>query len=75
MEDTATPMPGVSNYQIILRLLRFMKPLNGSMFISLSARVIKLVGQAAVLGIAAASVGIYVLNSEPGIVNWNVIRM
>lgn len=73
MEDTATPMPGVSNYQIILRLLRFMKPLNGSMFISLSARVIKLVGQAAVLGIAAASVGIYVLNSEPGIVNWNVI--
>ena len=49
MEATSTPMPGVSNYQIILRLLKFMKPLNWYMFLSLSARVIKLVGQAAVL--------------------------
>jgi ATP-binding cassette subfamily B protein len=73
LESTATPMPGVSNFQIIRRLLNFMKPLNGWMFISLSARVIKLCGQAAVLGIAAASVGIYVLNSEPGVVNWDVI--
>jgi len=73
MEATATPMAGVSNYQIIRRLLRFMKPLNAWMFLSLSSRVIKLCGQAAVLGIAAASVGIYVYASEPGIVNWSVI--
>lgn len=73
MQDTATPMPGVSNYQIIRRLLQFMKPFNGAMTMSLAARVIKFCGQAAVLGIAAASVGIYVQNSEPGIVNWSVI--
>ena len=73
LEATATPMPGVSNFQIIRRLLGFMKPFNGAMTISLIARVIKLCGQAAVLGIAAASIGLYVQNSEPGIVNWDVI--
>ncbi|MBT8442414.1 MAG: ABC transporter ATP-binding protein/permease [Gammaproteobacteria bacterium] len=71
--DTGTPMPDVSNYQIIKRLLRFMKPFNWAMTISLLARVIKFCGQAAVLGIAAASVGIYVENAEPGIVNWGII--
>ncbi len=73
LQNTATPMPGVSNYQIIRRLLQFMKPFNGAMTLSLAARVIKFCGQAAVLGIAAASVGIYVQNSEPGVVNWSVI--
>jgi len=73
MEATGTPMPGVSNYQIIRRLLGFMKPFNGAMTMSLIARVIKLCGQAAVLGIAAASIGIYVQNAEPGVVNWSVI--
>jgi len=71
--DTGTPMPNVSNYGIIKRLLSFMKPFNGAMTISLIARVIKLCGQAAVLGIAAASIGIYVQNSEPGVVNWSLI--
>jgi len=66
-------MPGVSNFQIIRRLLGFMKPFNGAMTISLIARVIKLCGQAAVLGIAAASIGLYVQNSEPGVVNWDII--
>jgi ATP-binding cassette subfamily C protein CydC len=73
METDAGPLPNVSNYQIIGRLLKFMRPLNGWMFVSLSARVIKLCGQAGVLGIAAASVGIYVQNSMPGVVNWGVL--
>jgi len=62
-----------SNGQIIRRLLRFMAPFNQIMVTSLIARVIKFCGQAAVLGIAAASVGIYVSSAEPGVVNWDVI--
>jgi ATP-binding cassette subfamily B protein len=73
LETAAGPLPNVSNYQIIRRLLQFMRPFNGWMLTSLTARVIKLCGQAAVLGIAAASVGIYVHSSVPGVVNWDVI--
>ena len=62
-----------SNAKIIRRLLKFMKPFNTIMFASLTARIVKLCGQAAVLGIAAASVGIYVNSTEPGVVNWDVI--
>ena len=62
-----------SNAQIIRRLLKFMAPFNQIMVTSLVARVIKFCGQAAVLGIAAASVGIYVNAAEPGVVNWDVI--
>ena len=63
----------VSNWQVIRRLMRYLRPFNGYMLISLTARIIKLVSQAAVLGIAAASVGIYVENSQAGVVNWGVI--
>jgi ATP-binding cassette subfamily B protein len=73
METTAGPMPKASNYQIIRRLLTYMTPFNSIMITSLIARVIKFVGQAAVLGIAAASVGLYVNSAEPGVVNWDVI--
>jgi len=73
MEATAGPMPKASNYQIIRRLLTYMTPFNSIMITSLIARVIKFVGQAAVLGIAAASVGLYVNSAEPGVVNWDVI--
>lgn len=62
-----------SNREIILRLLDFMKPFNRIMITSLVARVIKFCGQAAVLGIACASVGLYVQSAEPGVVNWDVI--
>lgn len=62
-----------SNAQIIRRLLKFMGPFRRIMLTSLMARIIKLCGQAAVLGIAAASVGIYVHNSVPGTVNWDII--
>ena len=50
-----------------------MRPFRWIMCISLSARVTRIVSQAAVLGIAAASVGIYVAAHEPGAVLWDVI--
>jgi len=62
-----------SNAQIIRRLLKFMAPFNTIMITSLVARVIKFCGQATVLGIAAASVGIYVNSAVPDVVNWDVI--
>lgn len=62
-----------SNYRIIARLLHVMRPFNGIMFVSLATRTLKFVGQAAVLGIAAYSVGHYIENSEPGVVNWSII--
>jgi ATP-binding cassette subfamily B protein len=74
MEATAGVMPKASNYQIIRRLLTFMTPFNAIMFTSLTARAIKFIGQAVVLGIAAASIGIYIEAYEPGVVNWGIIR-
>ena len=62
-----------SNARIIRRLLGHMRPFSRTMCISLVARVVKIVAQAAVLGIAAASVGIYVAAHEPGAVQWDVI--
>ena len=53
-QATAGPAPRASNAQVIRRLLGYMKPFNGIMFISLTTRIIKIVSQAAVLGIAAA---------------------
>ncbi|MEE4184869.1 MAG: ABC transporter ATP-binding protein [Gammaproteobacteria bacterium] len=76
MNSIAAPVEGLatgSNYQIIKRLLAFMKPFNLIMISSLVARSLKFIGQAAVLGIAAASVGIYIEAYEPGVVNYDVI--
>ncbi|MBN8279705.1 MAG: ABC transporter ATP-binding protein, partial [Gammaproteobacteria bacterium] len=83
VEATAGELPGTqpagpgagkaSNLQIIRRLLTYMTPFNAIMFTSLTARVVKIVAQAAVLGIAAASVGIYIGSATPGEVNWAVI--
>ena len=72
-KSQSVPLADTSNLQIIRRLLTYMTPFNGIMFISLAARVIKFVSQAAVLGIAAASVGIYIEAYEAGTVNWDVI--
>ncbi len=75
VEATAGELPGkISNFQIMRRLLTYMTPFNAIMFSSLLARVIKIVAQAGVLGIAAASVGIYIESAEPGVVNWDVLR-
>ncbi len=76
VEATAGELPGTtraSNLQIIRRLLTYMTPFNLIMFTSLTARVVKIVSQAAVLGIAAASVGIYIESATPGVVNWDVL--
>ena len=83
VEATAGELPGTNreapsiekatNMQVIRRLLTYMTPFNTIMFTSLTARVIKIICQAAVLGIAAASVGIYIESSTPGVVNWDVI--
>ena len=62
------------NARIIRRLLAHMRPFAWIMGISLTARVVKIVSQAAVLGIAAASVGIYAEAHQPGAVMWDAIR-
>jgi ATP-binding cassette subfamily B protein len=67
-EATMSAVPKASNFEIIRRLLTFMTPFNTIMFISLTARAIKFLGQAAVLGIAAASVGIFIEGYDPDIV-------
>ncbi len=63
----------MSNLQLMRRLMGYLTPFKGTMLISLIARVVKIVAQAAVLGIAAASVGLYVQSAEPGVVNWGLI--
>ena len=67
MEATADSIGKPSNYQVIRRLLTFMTPFNLIMFTSLTARAIKFIGQAAVLGIAASSIGIYMEGYDPSI--------
>ncbi len=73
MSTSSATAPKANNLQIILRLLTYMTPFNNIMITSLVARIIRCCGQAAVLGIAAASVGLYVNSAEPGVVNWDVI--
>jgi len=77
IEAAIQPMPQASNYQIIRRLLQYMRPFNTTMIVSLTTRVIKITAQAALLGIAAASVGIYVETyqaaGQDGVVLWDVI--
>ncbi|MGI9289871.1 MAG: ABC transporter ATP-binding protein [Gammaproteobacteria bacterium] len=61
-----------SNFQMIIRLLGFMKPFNTIMLFSLVSRTIKFVGQAAVLGIAAWAVGDYIGSYDPNLpMNWS----
>jgi ATP-binding cassette subfamily B protein len=72
-EATEVGLAGGSNFHIIKRLLHFMKPFNTIMFVSLTCRSIKFIGQAAVLGIAAASIGLYIQTYEPDVVNWDLI--
>ena len=73
MDATETGLAQGSNFHIIKRLLHFMKPFNTIMFISLATRTLKFAGQAALLGIAAYSVGLYIENFVPGVVNWSLI--
>lgn len=74
IEATVGASAQMTNWQVMRRLLRYMRPFNGTMIVSLTARVVKISCQAALLGIAAASVGLYVEAAEPGVVAWDVIR-
>ena len=73
LQASAESLTQASNYQIIRRLMRYMRPFNSTMLVSLTARVLKIVAQAALLGIAAASIGIYIESARPGEVNWDVL--
>ena len=65
-------LAGGSNFDMILRLLSFMKPFNTIMLFSLAARSIKFIGQAAVLGAAAWGVGDYINNYDPNLLmDWS----
>ncbi len=50
----------LTHWQIVMRLLRFMKPLNGTMVVSTIARATKLMGYTALIAVAASSVADYV---------------
>ncbi|MBW7929835.1 MAG: thiol reductant ABC exporter subunit CydC [Gammaproteobacteria bacterium] len=54
----------MSHWQIVIRLLRFMKPLNGIMVVSTVARAIKLLMRITLIAYAAGSVALYV--AAPG---------
>ncbi len=54
----------MSNARILRRLLAFMKPLNGVMLLSVSARTVKLTMQTALIAFAAAGVARHVV--DPG---------
>jgi ATP-binding cassette subfamily C protein CydC len=56
--------------QVLVRLLRFMKPMNGVMVVSILARIVKLLMQAALIAFAAASVARYVSAPEPDTLWW-----
>jgi ATP-binding cassette subfamily C protein CydC len=73
IEDTEVGLAKGSSLDMIIRLLGFMKPFNTIMFCSLVTRSLKFIGQAAVLGIAAQTVGLYIEVYEPGVVNWDLI--
>jgi ATP-binding cassette subfamily C protein CydC len=73
IEDTEVGLAKGSSLDMIIRLLGFMKPFNTIMFYSLLTRSLKFIGQAAVLGIAAQTVGLYIEAYEPGVVNWDLI--
>ncbi len=80
IEANETGLAKGSNFDMIVRLLSFMKPFNTIMFFSLVTRTLKFIGQAAVLGVAAQSIGLYIeaypafeaANVE-GTVNWSLI--
>ncbi len=50
----------MSHWEIVVRLLKFMKPLNGIMVLSTFARTVKLLMQVALIAFAAAGVSMYV---------------
>jgi len=64
----------MSHFAILVRLLRFMRPLNGVMVVSTVARTIKLLMQVALIAFAVAAVSRYVAAPELGTL-WSIIAM
>ncbi|MCC7328924.1 MAG: thiol reductant ABC exporter subunit CydC [Gammaproteobacteria bacterium] len=63
----------MSHWQVVLRLLAFMKPLNGIMVVSTVARAIKLLMRVALIAAAAGGVALYV--AAPGAATlWEIGR-
>ena len=78
MSPVAESLPaGKSHWRTMLRLLRFMKPLNGVMAISVSARTGKLWGATILIAVATMGVAQYVANPTSGqlwsIAGWLVL--
>ncbi|MCC5795320.1 MAG: thiol reductant ABC exporter subunit CydC [Chromatiales bacterium] len=64
----------MSHREVLVRLLKFMRPLNGVMVVSTVARTIKLLMQVALIAFAVAGVGRYV--ADPGAATlWYVVGM
>jgi ATP-binding cassette subfamily B protein len=65
-----------SHWQLVVRLLKFMRPLNGVMVISTIARATKLMGYTALIAVAAGSVASYVadpVNSTLWTIAWVLV--
>jgi ATP-binding cassette subfamily B protein len=65
----------MSNLQLLGRLLRFMRPLNGVMLVSVSARTVKLLMQTALIAFAAASVARHVADPGSGTIGHVVLGL
>ena len=64
----------MTHWQIVVRLLRFMKPLNGIMALSTFSRAVKLLMQTAIIAYAVAGVSMYVAAPETETL-WTIGKM
>lgn len=64
----------MTHWQILIRLLKFMKPLNGIMALSTFSRAVKLLMQTALIAYAVASVSVFVAAPETQTL-WTIGRM
>lgn len=64
----------MTQWEILVRLLKFMKPLNGVMALSTFARTVKLLMQVALIAFAVAGVSRYVAVPEAATL-WNIVGM
>jgi ATP-binding cassette subfamily B protein len=64
----------MTHWQILVRLLRFMKPLNGIMALSTFSRAVKLLMQTAIIAYAVAGVSMYVAAPDASTL-WTIGKM
>jgi len=64
----------LSDFEILGRLIAFMRPLNGVMTLSTGARIVKLLMQSVLIAYAAAAVGKYVADPTSGSL-WHIVGM